>query len=470
MISDISSPVDSIRSFFRHPIFLILLAGVVIRLFIFPFFEVGYDSDFWATIVRNLESGEGLYGLEGYYYTPVWGYILSFMSVLQESFLNIDVLGARIVEAFPIESYTDWFLTATVTSVTFNFWIKIPFLICDIIVGYLIYWLIMDKTQDTKKATIGFALWFLCPLIICVTSISGMFDTFSVLFTLLCIIMVRKDKLFLAGVLFAFAVLTKFFPAYLIFIFVAYILVKHRDDGLALKGVMTAAIGALIGFVILMAPQIIDGTVGESLLFITARTGGGDTATLLEQIASKGAIVIYAMGILVSIVLAALLSKKDKSELDDSFFKYILLMATFIFIYPPAPQYLVLLIPFLAIYMVTKDMEFKKSWILISLGGMFFVFGSNFALLLSLGTFTDIVSLDYIMSMVEWFNSPLVFGVSPMYLVYNGAGMVQYIGVISIGLLFYHKERLNKKKDQKPLSNGPDVIPVRSFFCRKSKG
>ncbi|MDR2698261.1 MAG: hypothetical protein LBB30_01100 [Candidatus Methanoplasma sp.] len=436
MFGDSSARISSPYTLVRHPVFLIAVIGIAVRLCIFPFVEVGYDSDFWATIIGNIEAGEGLYGLEGYYYTPVWGYILSFMSVLQETFLNIDVMGLRVPAFFLVESYPEWFFSSTVTSVEFNFWVKVPLLISDLIIGYLVYWLIKDKTQDMRKATIGFGLWFLCPLVIFTSSISGMFDTFSVLFALLCIIMVRKDRLFLAGILFSFAVLTKFFPIYLAFLLIAYIIAKHRG-GAEYRSVAKAVAGVLAGFLMLMAPQIADGTLSESVLFITTRVSGEGTAgTLLDTILSNGAAITYIIAIFVSLFLAWSLSKKSGEELDDSFFKYALLMVAVIFIFPPAPQYLVLLIPFLAIYIVTKDPKFKWSWALVSVGGAVFILGGNFVLFMSLGTFTDLMPQDHIMSMIELFQTPAFLGASPMSWIYYSAGAVQYAGILLILLLF----------------------------------
>jgi Gpi18-like mannosyltransferase len=455
MFSDMGAPILSLRSLVRHPVFLIAVAGIAVRFLIFPLLEVGYDTDFWATIMRNLRSGEGLYGLEGYYYTPVWGYILSFLSVLQGVFLNIDVIGLRVAEVFQIESYSiDWFLfpvTATVTSVAFNFFMKIPFLISDLIIGYLIYWLIKDKTGDMRKATIGFGLWFLCPLVICVTSVSGMFDTFSVLFSLLCIIMVKKDKLFLAGVLFSFAVLMKFFPLYLGFILLAYIMARHRDDGLALRSVAKAVAGTLTGALVLLAPLIAEGSLTDSILFITVRASGGGEATLLNSVIADGAILVYLLSLIAAAALAFKLAKK-KEDLDDAFHRYALLLVALLFIYPPAPQYLVLLIPFLAMQIAMTDKRFKISWVLVSVGGMMYILSNNFMLFFSLGAFTDLISLEYIMSMMGWFQTPLLSGLSPTYILYCVSGAIYYLGVVSVVLLFLRDRSAGRRGQEEKFS------------------
>ncbi|WP_148305847.1 DUF2029 domain-containing protein [Candidatus Methanoplasma termitum] len=434
-MNSMSSPVVSLRTLLMHPIFFIAVVGIAIRLIISPFVAVGYDIDYWAVIIRNIESGQGLYGLEGYYYTPVWGYSLSFQSMFHELFLNINVMGQKVPEFFQAEFYSEWW-TANVTSTSFNFFLKIPFVISDIIVGYLIYWLIKDKTQDTKKATIGFTLWFLCPLIIIATSVSGMFDTFSILFALLCVVMVRKDKLFLAGILFSFAVLTKFFPAYFIFIILAYILVAHRTDGKAFSSILKAVAGAIIAFFVLMAPQIINGEMGESLLFITSRATSGSASTSILDVITNGAVVVFLLGIVVAAVMGYLLTKKSKEELDDSFFKYALFIAAFLFLYPPLPQYLVFLLPFLVIYISIRNGKFKWAWLLISIGGSLFILAANFSILMPAGAFTELTSSGHIMSLIDWFQQPIIMSYSATNLLLYVSGVIQYLGILAImGLL-----------------------------------
>ena len=445
MFSNMSSPIISVRTLFIHPIFILAVAGILIRLIVFPVATTGYDSDFWATIIRNLNSGEGLYGLEGYYYTPVWGYILSFMSFLQGSFLDIAVMGERIVEAFPLEGYTNWFYSSTATTVSFNVMVKISYLISDLIVGYLIYWLIKDKTGDTKKATIGFALWFLCPLVIGVTSVSGMFDTYSILFILLCIVFVRKDRLFLAGMFFTIAVLTKFFPAYLLFPLLAYIIVMHREDGTVKRSLAKAAAGAVLAFVVIMLPHIINGDMLQSMMFATNRVGDSGDNFLIGIITGYLPLVFYTFCIFVSILLAIRLSKKDKDKVDDYLFKYLLFMAAFIFLFPPTPQYLVLLIPFLAIYISIWDQRFKWGWLIISVGGLLFVLAGNYVLLLSLGAFTDMMSLEQIMSGVQWFHTPGLLGLTPKVALYVGTGALQYVGIALVVVMMLRDYSIKRK-------------------------
>ena len=90
----------------RHPILLIVAVGIIIRLVLMSASMV-YDLDYWAVVIRNIESGEGLYDAEGYYYTPVWGYVLGFIAACQSMFLELGEVAIRVLEAFPVEIIPD---------------------------------------------------------------------------------------------------------------------------------------------------------------------------------------------------------------------------------------------------------------------------------------------------------------------------------------------------------------------------
>jgi|GEM_PF-574558 len=294
----------------KHPLIIISMIAIAIRLVLMATLQFGYDSDAWATVVRNMESGNGLYELDGYYYTPIWGYILGATTFFQEMFLNITQLGIRVPEMFPIESDPMMLLnlpivifTSTVTSPAFNFAYEMPFLLCDLLVGYLIYWLVKDFTGSQRKGIIGFSLWMLCPLVIAITSVAGMFDTFSVLFILLSIILIRRDQTFLGGVMFTLAALTKFFPSFFLPILVAYVLMRHKGDGAALKHVAKGAIGMIAMFIVVMLPQILDGTFVQSFSFIFSRASDGSGESLTSLASSNIHLIAIAAICALALVL-----------------------------------------------------------------------------------------------------------------------------------------------------------------------
>jgi hypothetical protein len=417
--------------FLKRPVVLLLIIGLAIRLALAPLLTYNPDVCSWALTLDSIRSGYGLYSVDdGYYYTPVWGYILGFLSLIQDALLNIDIMGIRFTNAFPIEVYGPPYNNALITSVEFNFWVKIPLIICDVLVGYLLYWLIKDRTGNEKKATLGFALWFLCPLVICISSVCGMFDTFSALFMLLAVILVYKDRCFLGGAMFAIAVLTKFFPGILIFLLVAYVLRKHREDGQARRKLLEAFVGAVLAFFVIMLPEILDGTFIDSFSFITSRLSGSGLGTGLGVIETVATVVLYSFIIVVSAYLAFRLYR-SKEDVDVCLFRYILMTLAILFLYPALPQYIVLIVPMLAYAIVVSNRRYLTPWVVLSIGTTLYAMSSTFSMLLSVGAFTNIVSLDWVVSMIEWMQTE-TFGIVNMdYLMYGG-GIIQYIGILLI--------------------------------------
>ncbi len=447
-------------SFVRKPWFIIILVGVAIRLVLMPLLSFSYDSNYWAMTMSHLQAGLGLYGLEGYYYTPVWGYIIGLLAPLQEMFLGVDIYGLRVTGAFPLEAFMNngpFYLSATVTSVEFNFWIKFPIMICDIIVGYLVYRLIKDRSGDEKKAVKGLALWFLCPLTIIVTSVCGMFDVFSVMFTLLSVLLIYHDKCFLGGVTFSFAVLTKFFPGFLIFILVAYVLAKHKNDGLKYRKLAYAILGASIAFVVIMLPQIFDGTFMEAFTFLSSRTGSGGGSSIGTMLVSKTAMLYFTAVLCLTAVIAWWVYKTNDAGRDKAFFMACALAVGALFVYPPSPQYILLFIPFLAYAIVMADRRFTKSWVMISVGGLVMVLSYNSSLLLGLAAHTGWLSVDSVVSVMTAFQSPLVFGVSAHFVLLATGSILVLAGM----LWFFYVAFLRGKETDRGGWYREDGAPMR---------
>ena len=99
----------------RHPLLTVFLAGLILRLLITSLSMV-YDTDYWALVIRNIDSGNGLYGLDGYFYTPVWGYLLALEEWFNDSFLGLGESAVRVSEIVYFEN-GDHQTAATITSV-----------------------------------------------------------------------------------------------------------------------------------------------------------------------------------------------------------------------------------------------------------------------------------------------------------------------------------------------------------------
>ena len=57
----------------------ILVISFILHLVATLFLSHLGDPEYWPRIMQTVNSGNGIYGLDGNYYTPIWGYLLSFV-------------------------------------------------------------------------------------------------------------------------------------------------------------------------------------------------------------------------------------------------------------------------------------------------------------------------------------------------------------------------------------------------------
>ena len=455
-----------VRGFLKHPLIWVTVIGLLIRVILGFFMTFSFDFSHWALVVENVRSGNGLYNLDGYYYTPVWGYLLSFVSSVGD-LIGVGDLGAKIVDVLLIAENSDGHVTATLTTLSFNMLVKIPLFLCDVAIAYVIRWLILWRTKDKKKANWAYVLWFLCPLVIVVSSVNGMFDNFSVLMVLLSIVFMIKNKYFLAGTMFGMAVLTKFFPAFFIFVLVAYILAKHKDDGTAIKNLGFAALGAVLISIAMLLPNILEGNVMEAFSFLTSRADSG-MGLGLGVIESYGTMLAYAAFLVVSAYIALCMYKEKgiRGPLDHRLLFFMFLNTAVLFLYPSTPQYILLLLPFLIYAFLTADKRFKKPLVMLSVGATVFSLSTTFMLLLSAGAFSGMFTVDQLAPLIDMTLQPIVFGLNFMNLMYIG-GVVQYLATIYIFILI---RKMSKEGDPKnPFESFASDIPPEDVLWEEDR-
>lgn len=420
----------------RHPFLVMLAVGVIVRLLCMSM-SMGYDADYWAVVIRNIEAGDGLYDAEGYYYTPVWGYILGLISVLQDLFLSIGESAVRVIQAFPVEGLDQYYLSATATSVAFNYSVKIPLMIFDLVLAYLVRVLVRDVCGDDRKANLAFALTFLCPVVIGSSGIIGMPDTVAAMFTVLTIVLLRRDAPLLAGAAFSIAVLTKFFPVFLIFIFVAYIVVRNRGNRRrTVTQLSMAVIGAVVAAAIIFLPQILAGDLSQCFQFLTDRTGSSEGQSFLDYIIGQSRVIIYAVVLILSVYIGYRMLRVDADGLESALMRNCLLVTTLVLVYPPTTQYIVIMIPFLAYWIAVGDAKYLLSWKILAVGSVVYMFSSNALMFLSLAQWTDMVSVDSVMDIFNAYTAEY-WGLVPMSVQFVIGGVLQCLGILSVLYLMY---------------------------------
>lgn len=301
-------------------VFLIAILSLVVHLVMTALFSHTYDSEYWLIIMQNIETGNGLYGLNGFYYTPVWGYMLSFADMLTQVFGAIHVLGDRFTDLIVIEDYNGF--QAVLASPDINFLLKLPLSVCDVLVGYLLYVIVSRHTGSERKGIVSMALWCFCPIVVYMSAIQGQFDTISVLLLLMTIFLIRQDNPLLAGMVFALATWLKIFPGVCILVLFGYMLARYKGAPRSTRQISMSIVGFLLLTAVLFLPQILDGTLAYAFSFLTSRTSGYDLGSTL-----------YMAGMLVIIIVLMLfmtrsIARKPAAEADRLVFLYCGLLAT----------------------------------------------------------------------------------------------------------------------------------------------
>lgn len=434
----------------KRPILFLLLVGIIIRLIVMATSMV-YDLDYWAVVIRNIEAGNGLYDAEGYYYTPVWGYILGLISVIQEYVLCLGELAVRVIEAFPVEYIPETYYTATAPSLAFIYSVKIPLMFSDIIMAFLAMAIVKDFTGDHRKSVVAFALTFLCPVLFLSSAMIGMPDTIAVTFALMTVLLLRRGYPFIAGMTFCLAVLTKFFPAFFIFIMVAYLLVQNRDKvSEGVRNVAMAAVGAAIMALVILLPYIVEGNLSQCFQFLSDRIVTSEDSSILLTIINMSRVLVYIVVLVLSVVIGLLMFRNRKDEPYDLLMKGCFLIAALCLIYPPTTQYMVIIVPFLAIWAASRDSRYVYSWIIMFVGSIVYVYTTTTLTLMPLAAWTDLISVDTVLNFFEWTNSTMIGPVSIRESLFIVGGVIQCLGVVSVLVIMYGEkllERVHRKGD-----------------------
>ncbi len=421
-----------------HPFITILALALLVRLMLMPLLTYDYDIYHWGLIIENIQSGNGLYETAGYYYTPVWGYILGSMSMFMDAFLSVDVFGVRFTELFPVENLMCKFHIATVTTIGFNLFIKAFLVIVDYAVALLLYKLVKERTSDGKKAMFASALWLFSMPVIYMSAVQAQFDSISAFLLLLTVYLLYKDHMFLGGMVYSASILLKFFPGFCILVFVAYVLVKHKDDGMALKKLLCAILGSALMALVLMMPQILDGTWTDALSFVTGRV---DRMTDILKVMWNGlAVFVMVAGMLIG----GWLMFKTKEDVDRRFFEYTMITLVMATLLSSTPQYCLVFLPLLCMYIADDGRQLLRPWLVITFGSFFAAITiNNASLLLSLSEFSSLVSPDWVISAMQWMESIRV-GENTLVTILNGTGnFIQLIGLLFL-LIIYFRDRLTR--------------------------
>lgn len=502
----------------RHPLAVILLAGIAVRLLLMPFFTFNIDVSYWLKAINLMDNGQNLYGIGGYYYTPVWGYVLGLSDAFMH-LLGVTDFGAVSEEMAPYAGL-DYVISPMITSIWFNVAVKLPLIATDAVIGYLVFVFVSRLTGDSRKALIGCALWMFCPLTILESSMHGMFDNISAMFMLISVMEAYDRRYFIAGASFGIAIMTKFFPLFLAFFLVAMVL---RNEGVNAKGfgkVGIAAGAAFLAMAVVEIPAIATGRFWNSLRFLIGRLGLSVEAmagipayaTVLalavlmaavvipvwyfakkrpdiphrlfldlpeegrEHLVRKTLLVVATVStvlILVYSVVTVMFS--DSSTLVDvfddigmravmllsvytllielyiayrylfssgegSFAEFFMLSSAVIFLWPPAPQYAVVIVPAAAVYASVKSGFIRTFLLFGSLMALYDLILAGPSVLFSLAEHTSVLDIELLVPSVEFITSYV--GPIPVIAFFMAVfGVAAYLSMLNILYTWYRRRR-----------------------------
>lgn len=311
---------------------IIILIGLTIRYFIGIMFTYPTDINYWILVSENLISGENLFGLPGYYYTPVWGYFMSVISAMA-GFIGIP-MGEYVPELVGGSMAMDWKIV--LPSISYTLLVKSFLFAFDLLVAFALY-RIGKILFDEQRAIMMFAIWFLCPFTIIISSIRVMFENLEILFMLLSLLMVLERRFSWAGVMMGLSLMTKPYEIFLAILLIGYLFAQTKS----MKAVVSYVATALITGVLVMVPIIVSGQIDESLIWLTSRVDGGGGYN----------VTLYLMPALVIVSLAA--SFIIAFFRLDSFRLLIgvtMIITSAMLVVPGNIQYYLLLFPFLLLF------------------------------------------------------------------------------------------------------------------------
>ena len=124
-------------------------------------------------------------------------------------------------------------------------------------------------------------------------------------------------------------------------------------------------------------------------------------------------------------------------NIDDSLMKACFIISALCLVYPPTTQYMVLIVPFLAFWLTCRDSRYMLSWKIMAVGSIIYVFASNALTIMPLAVWTDLIGIDTLMAIFDWFNTTCIGPISMRSLQFIIGGVIQCIGVLSVFYLMY---------------------------------
>lgn len=332
----------------------ILIAGVIIRLAIIPFYfhpdikTYYFQSSFLKKGVLNIYDYLDKHNLElpykeNFVYFPLTYYFLGSYQFVVSPFLG--------------ENFDKWLNDASLGSILqigvyrYLLILKLPYLIADISIAFLLTKL-FNQIEDKQKI---FKLWMLNPFSIAIIYIFSNIDVLIVLMTVLSLLFAKKSKFLLAALMLGLGAGFKAYPIFFIPLIFFYTQ-KWKDRVLLL-------VISLGTFLAIIAPFL------KSKVFLQSTLASGLTTRLFIpnlNIGFNESINIPLLILAIYLIYFVKKSKKEFLTLNNGFLAILLVIFSFIHFHI---QWLIWLMPFICVLLVKRKSDIGL-FILLGLVGV----------------------------------------------------------------------------------------------------
>ncbi|MBE3115800.1 hypothetical protein IMZ68_01215, partial [Candidatus Bathyarchaeota archaeon] len=213
----------------EHKLATILFVGIVARVVLMPISAHPFDVYAWYNISSNILQN-GPLTLQGF--PPLWYHYMMIPVAYSYGWLSgVFSSGAIPMSSLPSAlNFYPAYNIQYVPGLLFNSVVKIPFLISDVAIAFLLYKIVEELTHSKGLAEKAAFLWFLNPFVIWISAGWGMWDTLPALFSLVAFFFLLRKKYALSAVFLSLGVASKMYPA-LFLVPIAIYLLKSSPVG-----------------------------------------------------------------------------------------------------------------------------------------------------------------------------------------------------------------------------------------------
>ncbi len=218
----------------EHKLATILAVGIFVRLILMPISGHFVDIYVWyATVEAIVNNGPLTFPPAGIsFFPPLWQHYL----LIPVAYVYDWLAAAFSVSPIPVSSFPSAlnFYPANgilyVPGMMFNFVVKVPFLISDVLVTLVLFKMVVMFTGKQSLAVKAALLWFLNPYLIWISAGWGMWDSVVVLFCIVSLYFLLTNRFVFSSIFLSLAVATKLFPAMFLLPIAVYFFKTRRPD------------------------------------------------------------------------------------------------------------------------------------------------------------------------------------------------------------------------------------------------